>query len=48
MCSYQKIIYNNGKEIIICEPKNTVCLFCILGNSKQYNEIKKEAEGNKK
>lgn len=39
MCPYLKI---DEKENMICEPKKDICLLCVLGNSKRYEEIEKE------
>ena len=39
MCEYSE---RNEKGQMICKPKKEPCLFCVLGNKKQYNEIKKE------
>ena len=42
MCEYMETNLKTGA--IMCKPKNSVCLFCVLGNQKRYNEIKKESK----
>lgn len=45
MCEYQRINPNNEKEPPRCTATGDICLFCVLGNSKIYNE-QKERENN--
>ena len=51
MCEFQKIppsIVINGETIArgqpMCEYTKTPCTYCILGNSKTYNEAVKRSE----
>lgn len=45
MCPYA--VYNEKKQMI-CEPKGDLCLMCVLGNSRRYNEIEEERRENSK
>lgn len=49
MCEFQRMPPNkviNGvevKQLPVCEYTKDICTYCVLGNSKTYNEaVKKE------
>ncbi len=46
MCEYQRINPNNPKELPMCAVDNKLCVYCILGNAKTYNEAKEKEKAN--
>lgn len=41
MCEYAE---KNENGLLMCKPKKDLCIFCVLGNKKRYNEITKESK----
>lgn len=39
MCPY---MIRNADELPVCEPREELCTFCVIGNEKTYKEIQQE------